>query len=212
MSPRLLVVAGLAATILTRAATPLAAQEPAGLDHGARTRDTAKSLCFWARPLATCRTFFLTEAHLRYRFTSDTAVYGQTKIYLTGELGVMRNIAPTRSIGVSVFGGYDWGVEDARLGAKGRYRWWAGSTSRFDVQAGVVWTPHKTPRGDALGALVGADYSLGDKLLVTTELDFISGEPAMPATYFGVGLGTHLGIVAYAGAAALGLLALLAVD
>ncbi len=178
-----------------------------------------QSTCFWPKPLPGCRSFVLTESHFRYRVTP--AAGGQTKIYLTGEAGWMRNLAPSRSVGVSVFAGYDWDVEDARFGLKGRYRWWVGSQSRFDAQAGLV----TTSEGNS-GALAGINYSLGDKVMLTAEVDYIPGErveestcaplcpsgDTMPAVYLGGGLGSSLGIVSYAGAVVLGILALLVQD
>jgi hypothetical protein len=195
---------------------------PVGLmaqETDASSATVPRGTCFWAKPLPACRSFILTESHFRYRVTTGSG--GQTKIYLTGEAGWMRNSTPTRSAGVSAFAGYDWDVEDARFGLKGRYRWWVGSRSRFDAQAGLLTTSEGNP-----GVLAGVNYSFGDKVMLTAELDYIPGErieestcaplcpsgDTMPAVYLGGGLGSGLGIASYVGAVALGILALLAQD
>ncbi len=74
-------------------------------------------LCFSAKPLPRCRSFLVTEAHVRYRLSGP-----EPGVYPTAELGWMVNGRGKHSYGFSVFGGQDITWETTRAGLKGRYR------------------------------------------------------------------------------------------
>ncbi len=175
-------------------------------------------LCFSAKPLPRCRSFLVTEAHVRYRLSGP-----EPGVYPTAELGWMVNGRGKHSYGFSVFGGQEITWEVTRAGLKGRYRRWLGKGMSLDLSAGLVFTS----RGDGFlgadqaGVTVGGGVNFG-VLAVTAQFDYIPAEasgvppglilpwregPDTPAIYIGAALGSKPGAVVMAAAALIGAVA-----
>lgn len=170
--------------------------------------------CVNAKPSPHCRSFLVTEAHVRYRLSGP-----DPGAYLTAELGWMVNGRGKHSYGFSVFGGQDITWEVARGGLKGRYRRWLGKGMSLDLSAGVVLTSTGDGflRSDKAGVTVGGGINFG-ALAVTVEFDYIPAEeyvppetwrpwregPDTPAIYLGAALGSKPGAVVMAAAAWIG--------
>ena len=180
-------------------------------------------LCFSAKPLPRCRSFLVTEAHVRYRLSGP-----EPGAYPTAELGWMVNGRGKHSYGFSVFGGQDITWEEARAGLKGRYRRWLGKGMSLDLSAGLVLTSAGDRgflRADKAGVTVGGGVNFG-VLAVTVEFDYIPAEeyvppermlpwregPDTPAIYIGAALGSKPGALVMAAAAWFGALAAIMPD
>src|SRR6266852_2852174 len=103
-SARLLFAAALGA------ATPLASQA------------APRAVCSSGRPADACRWFVITES--RYQFNLTDAGTTGMRHYLLAEAGLLRNVSPTSAVGVTLWGGYDFGYEATRLGISARQRRW----------------------------------------------------------------------------------------
>ena len=172
-----------------------------GLVNHVRTR----RLCFSAKPLPRCRSFLVTEAHVRYRLSGP-----EPGVYPTAELGWMVNGRGKHSYGFSVFGGREITWEATRAGLKGRYRRWLGHGMSLDLSAGLVLTSagdRGLLRADKAGVTVGGGVNFG-VLAVTAQFDYIPAEARTwrggPAIYLGAALGSKPGAVAMAAVALVG--------
>ncbi len=178
-----------------------------------------KGFCFYSGPPSSCGSFLVTEANARYRVT--TSVGGQSRFYLTGEAGWMKNRGERAALGGTGFFGYDFNGEISRVGIKARYRRWLGGSHRLDLSAGPMYT---SAGEGGVGVVVGVDYGLHDAFLLSLELDYAPVErhiafdcpspigapcPATtsPTLYVGAGFGRKLGIASYGVALLAGLLA-----
>ncbi len=182
-----------------RSAATLAPQHPSGL-------------CVLAASLPDCGSYLITEAHARYRVSSSA---GQSAFYLTAEVGWMKNLGDA-AVGVTVFGGHDFGFETGRAGVKGRYRRWLGGSHRIDLSAGLLLTSEGAELFGLAGPglVVGLGYTLNDWLHLTAEVDYAPAESTpepygltTPSLYIGAGLGKKPGLLSYAVAALVGVLA-----
>ena len=183
-----------------------------------------RGLCIWSAWLPSCKSFLVIESHARYRMT--TSAGGQSRFYLTGELGWMRNVGRANAVGGSAFAGYDWDGEITRGGIKARFRRWLGPVQQVDLSVGAFLTS----AGDGgVGVLAGIDYGLGDLLLATVEVDYAPGERDLgydwacspeddpsecrlgratsPTVFVGFAVGKGMAAVSYGIAGLLGLLA-----
>lgn len=210
---------------LTPCAVGAQEQEWAGL-----ASTEPKGFCFLAAPPEQCGSYLITEAHARYRVSSAA---GQTPIYLTAEAGWMKNLGGA-AVGITVFGGHDFGFETGRAGLKGRYRRWLGGPHRVDLTAGLLLTSEGTELFGLAGPglVVGVGYTLGDWVHLSAELDYAPAEatpeilcephdpggsdcwwawhydgPSTPSLYIGAGVGRKAGLLGYALAAVIGVLA-----
>ncbi len=87
------------------------------------------------KPLPACRTFPITEIGLNYRVSSDQATDQQ--LYITSDLGFMRNLNPRYALGASNFVGFGDDSE-FRGGLKPRMRRWFTNGTRIDVSPGIL--------------------------------------------------------------------------
>lgn len=195
------------------------------------------SLCFKARPRPWCKSFLLTEANFYYRLYPtidfEAAVTGHggfgsrntgpsvdTPWYLSADIGWMWNLSTRSAVGGSIFAGYEFGWENYQYGLRGRYRWWLGSGSSLGASAGVVYGSYAGIGKDP-GFTGRLTLSLWDTLLLSAALDYVpvyvtedgryySDEPTGYGERFYVGAssGSRLGIVSYAVAGLLALMAL----
>ena len=142
--------------------------------------------------------------------------------YLTADIGWMKNVSQRDALGVSVFGGPEFGFDQVQYGARGRYRRWLGERSSMDVSAGVVLGTTADIGKPGFSGVI--DFTLSDLFLVSFGLDYANTEAcaleesmAQPScgerhdtrSYLGVGLGSKLGLVGYGVAGIVGLLALI---
>ncbi|HSG81151.1 MAG TPA: hypothetical protein VLC48_02790 [Gemmatimonadota bacterium] len=185
------------------------------LDGGAG----AKGLCFEGRPGASCSSFLLTQARVQYRLSPATA--DPTRWYLTADLGWMKNISQHDALGVSVFGGPEFGFEEVQYGLRARYRRWLGERSGVDVSAGAVFGTTANIGEPGFSGAIDLNYS--DLFLASFVLEYantsvcaleegwlnrVCGTSYKTRTYLGIGLGSKLGLVSYGIAGLVGLLAL----
>jgi hypothetical protein len=203
----------LAVVFLTASVEVLAQQSPAG-------DAAAKSLCFAGRPREYCSSFLLTQARVQYRLSPATA--DPVRWYVTADIGWMKNISRRDALGVSVFGGPEIGFEEAQYGLRGRYRRWVGERSSIDVSMGAVFgTTYDIGAPGFSGIL---DYTISDLFLASFGVDYANTSSCalhedmfdsscetkyVGRTYLGVGLGSKLGLAAYAVGGVVGLLAAL---
>jgi hypothetical protein len=175
-----------------------------------------RGFCWTARPLESCRTFFVAEAGA-YTALASTRYTRRgfdgrvtRSMHLTGhagwEVGVMRNVSSRDAVGAAVLAGADANGE--RIALKGRYRRWMRGNSAADAGAGVMLARRAEPYADPrtpgnlhvpVAGLTG-DVALGltDWVGVSVRGDLLvdrDGEPAS-AVYGGVKLGTRPGIAA----------------
>ena len=109
-------------------------------------------LCWPGRPAAACRAFIVNEASIglrvarsqgRYEGVDDEELEGYEAyvgppVYVIAELGWMYNHRPGSAVGVSVFGGPEFGYEEIQYGVKGRYRRWLDDNAAIDVSIGTL--------------------------------------------------------------------------
>lgn len=175
-----------------------------------------RGFCWTARPLESCRTFFVAEAGAYTALASTRYTRrgfdGQVtrSMHLTGhagwEVGVMRNVSSRDAVGAAVLAGADANGE--RIALKGRYRRWMRGNSAMDVGAGLMFARRAEPYADPQTpgnlhvpvAGITGDVALGltDWVGVSVRGDLLvdqDGEPAN-AVYGGVKLGTRPGVVA----------------
>lgn len=105
------------------------------------------------KPLPACRTFPITEIGLNYRVSSNPAFETVTfrdgsitdhyayrldqQLYITSDLGFMRNLSPRYALGASNFVGFGDDSE-FRGGLKLRVRRWFTNGTRIDVSPGIL--------------------------------------------------------------------------
>lgn len=170
-----------------------------------------RGFCWTARPLESCRTFFVAEgsayvavASTRYTrrdFDGRIARSKHLSWHAGWEVGVMRNVGPRDAVGAIVLVGADPNGE--RIALKGRYRHWTGRSSAMDVGAGMMFARRAEPQPDPQTpgnlhvpvAGVTGDVGLGltDWVGVSVRGDLLydqEGEPAS-AVYGGLKLGTR---------------------
>ncbi len=177
----------------------------------------ARTVCFRPAPLSHCRSFLLTQARFQYRLSPESA--NPTRWYLTGDVGWMMNVSERSALGMSVFGGPEFGFEEIQYGVKARYRRWLGERTGIDVSLGtVLGTESNIGRPGFTGAVefnmldlvsfsVGLDYtSQSTCALAASATAWSCGSAYGTRTYVGATLGSQLGIAAYSVAGMLGLL------
>lgn len=185
------------------------------------------SLCFTARPRPWCRWFLVTEANFYYRLHptfkpfEPTGPPVGTEWYLSADVGWMWNVSTRSAVGASIFAGHEFGWEGYPYGLRGRYRWWLSSRSSLGASGGIVFGSSQG-MGEDPGFTGRLTVGLGDLLLLSAQLDYV---PALLLVeqyyeeykdykdygerfYLGASLGSWLGIVSYAAAGLLGLVAL----
>ena len=180
----------LAAILVATLADTSAAQAP----------DSAQGRsCFRGRPLAQCRSFWITEAGYGLRLSSVDQQTGYRPggwLLPSVELGGMRNLSSRVAVGASIGAGV---LGDAYLTAKPRIRYWLSPTAALDFAPGLVLT------GSQEIERVTADASVmfGDRVGITAqtfivpETTYQAGEPTTRkrlAVYLGLRLGSKLGV------------------
>lgn len=167
------------AAVLLMPATPLAAQ----------------GFCFHGRPQDRCSAFLVTEAGAALSVPTDD------DLNFTFQTGVLFNVGPRSAVGGVLLGGAF--QNDARLGARIRYRHWLTSRLTLDVAPGLlVVNDAFTSREPGFSGEVSIGY--GEWAAVTTQLEILPFEFATETRgFFGLKLGSYPGAVATAGAAVL---------
>ncbi len=171
---RLIVLASL---LLTWSAQ---AQEPHALNSAEE-----RALCFRGHPLAECRSFFITEAQVGYRFV-DSGFGGDLHgIVLGGDVGWMRNLDSHNAIGGAV------GANNLYITLGPRYRRWLTDAAALDIGLSAAWEPGRIEivelhvammYGDRVGVWVNATH------------DFGRGDPGLA---IGIQTGSEPGLIAY---------------
>lgn len=176
--------------------------------------DTAAPICWRARPLAECRRWVITEVAMEQPMGSTGAdhTFGPGGSYysddfgtrLTFTLGGMKNVGPTRAVGLTAALSMDDPDALVPNRVEARYRRWIDRTNGFDLSAGLA---RKTIRGDdelqsivALGPTVSAGVTT-TYFGIDGRVDLLrgNGRPVM-ATFIGVRAGSRAGpIVAVSG-------------
>jgi hypothetical protein len=172
-------VAWLVAAAATAVVSSLGAQAP------------AKSLCFRGRPPDRCRWFFITESRYHYRLTPGTTRDQRgdpgtsfLRHYLLAEAGLMRNVSPDWAVGVTLWGGHDFGFETARFGMAARARrWLAGSA--LEASLGPAYTSKTVGKGitAALGAAARIDWNVRDVVNLGLRAEWVPEGRACPPQF-----------------------------
>lgn len=164
----------------------------------AKTRDdsTAKRSCFRGRPLAQCRTFWITEFGYSHRFDqqSDPDSSGSSNYYFTWELGRMVNLNTQTALGGTLFVGAD--EHGWRIGIKPRYRRWLNQTISFDLSTGILIAGGNSELEAKFPGFTGhLGLSFGDWLALTGQMEIMRLETAGTdvAWYGGLKVGSHAG-------------------
>ena len=175
--------------------------------------DTGK-VCFAAKPLPECRTFWLTEVGY-YKRAFGYGVFPASPLpderrpdldsHGSWEVGLMSNRSPRTAVGATVLVGI--GGSTSRLGLKGRYRRWIPERKFVEVSAGALRVATNTPysAGRITGFGITGDVSVGwrDWVALTARGDAVRGSGhTAGAVYAGVRLGSYPAIVATAAVAA----------
>jgi hypothetical protein len=180
---------------------------------GAQTTPDSGSVCFEARPLPECKTFWLTEAGY-YRPVigtgstqrNQTAGFDGPELarYYSWELGGMSNRSRRTAVGATFLIGME-----GRFGLKGRYRRWLPNRGFVDASAGalraMVHLP--APHFDTPSYGITGDVALGwrDWAAITVRADALrGGGRTTAALYGGVHLGSYPAVLATAAAIAYG--------
>ncbi|HEU4723916.1 MAG TPA: hypothetical protein VFU59_01330 [Candidatus Eisenbacteria bacterium] len=105
---------------------------------------------FWrGRPLPECKSFLITEVGAHYLLNLEKIPYRQREIFITADLGYMRNRNPREAIGGLIhFGG---GGDFTGLGPGVRYRRWLADEIAADFTVGLDVIGSAEP-GDGFGA------------------------------------------------------------
>lgn len=140
-----------------------------------------KPVCFRGRPADQCRWFLITESRYHLRLAPGVTVdeWGDpgttyTRHYLLAEAGLMRNLPPTAAVGLTAWGGYDFGYETTRLGLALRGRRWIGRRSSLEGSLGVGYTSDggRTLTA-ALGLIAWVDVNLAELLQLGVRVEWM---------------------------------------
>ena len=93
-------------------------------------------VCWRGKPFPECHTFILTDLGVYARLDDDPTQAANQSIFFTLDLGLMKNVSPTTSIGGTFYGGS--GDSHARVGGRFRYRRWLSRNFAFDVAPGLI--------------------------------------------------------------------------
>jgi hypothetical protein len=153
----------------------------------------AQGLCFHGHPQARCSAFLVTEAGAAFSVPIDDDPN------LTFQAGVMFNVGPRSAVGGVLLGGAF--QNDARLGARVRYRHWLTPKLTLDVAPGLLFVNDAfTSQEPGFSGELSVGY--GEWVAVTAQLEVLPFEFATETRgFFGLKLGSYPGAVATAGAA-----------
>lgn len=153
----------------------------------------AQGFCFHGHPQERCSAFLVTEAGVGLSVpTDDDANF-------TFQSGVLFNVGPRSAVGGVLIGGAF--QNDARLGARVRYRHWVTPQLTLDVAPGLLFVNDAfTSREPGFSGELAVGY--GEWVAVAAQLEVLPFEFATDTrAFFGLKLGSYPGAVATAGAA-----------
>jgi hypothetical protein len=148
----------------------------------------AGSLCWSGKPMPECRTFLVTELGVYGRLDEDPTMAANNTLFLSLDLGLMKNISTKAAVGFTAYGGS--GDAHARVGVRFRYRRWLSRHTSLDFAPGLILYgsedggyTHQAP-----GAVLGATWNWRDWVAVGVEVEhsryeiegYIPGEFAAP--------------------------------
>lgn len=156
-------------------------------------------LCFRGQMRPGCEWFFVTESGYGFGLT------GGGRHYLSGDVGLMRNLSGRDAIGGTLFGGFiaDNGF-DGRWGVKVRYRRWMSDVTSLEISPGIAMFQIPGTGESRLGFTSHLAVNLADKLVLFAQVEandrtwFEVSEFGMPIEHTASGsaawyLGTRLG-------------------
>ncbi len=167
----------------------------------------APKACFWAESWPECRSHWITEAGLVYRFNDELEGWRNTYSYggdvddrfsdhllYTIELGYMRNKTARHSYGGGLEVVYDDKQAEVRVAVRPRFKWWFGHDFSLDVSPGLyVWTESSGAPGYSLSAT----WFWRNELGVTARADYVrpSENPDWKTSFYGgVRFGSETGL------------------
>ncbi|MDH3292516.1 MAG: hypothetical protein OEO20_12480 [Gemmatimonadota bacterium] len=153
----------------------------------------AQGFCFHGRPQARCSAFLVTEAGAALSVPTDDDPN------ITFQTGVLFNVGPRSAVGGVLLGGAF--QNDARLGARVRYRHWLTPKLTLDVAPGLLFVNDAfTSQEPGFSGEVSVGY--GEWAAVTAQLEVLPFEFATETrAFFGLKLGSYPGAAATVGAA-----------
>jgi len=164
----------IACCFLALGTTPLAAQDA----------PAPKTFCFRGQRADACRWFFITES--RYHFPLGGGRGTTSQHYLVAEGGLMRNVSATTAVGVTLWGGRDFGAETTRLGVSARARRWLSPHRSVEGALGPLYTSRGQGGGGggtALGAGGRVGLNFGDLLSLGLRIEWVPEGGRCPPQY-----------------------------
>jgi len=164
--------------------------------------------CFRGKPLPDCRSFWITESSILYRF--DNGGFGEwhQRLYYLAELGTMYNVNRTTAVGWSASLGFDDLVNDTRFYIGGRYRRWYSRRIATDVGLSLLVSGSKsTSPGLAANASVLVNEDGG----LSVRMEWLKHEATSTsavAWYGGIKFASEAGIIVAVGGTLIALLIL----
>lgn len=165
--------------------------------------------CFRGRPLPECKSFWITESGAFYHLNahagdrwSDREIY--ENLYYTWEIGVMVNRSSRTAYGGTFYVGWDGYINDARLGFKGRWRWWLSPHTALDLSPGILFSDKIS---DSPIWCLSASLCGNDRIMVIAQVEMVTwkkirsnnigyfGEGTDLLLYGGLRFGAEAGIV-----------------
>lgn len=155
--------------LLTLGTSPLAAQDA----------PAPRTLCFRGQRADACRWFFITESRYHFLLAGSRESWSDagsaiTRPYLVAEGGLMRNISPTTAVGMTLWGGYDFGYETTRLGISARARRWLSPQRSIEGALGPLYTSRwQAGGGSTLGAGGRVGLNFGDRVSLGLRIEWV---------------------------------------
>lgn len=175
------------------------------------TSQTPAHFCVWPASRPPCSSWFITEAGLYTRFTDLQP--SDERLLFEYTLGWMRNVGSRTAVGIEVFGGIEGEV---RGGAALRVRQWRSPRVALDLALGSHLFGDASSQDVTPGSpMVTVRLTYADKIAATGRLDVLklrcgidcyARNPNATSTrlYLGAELGSKLGVLGMAVAAAAG--------
>jgi len=151
-----------------------------------------KNVCFRGRSAAACRWFLITEARYNYRLNASQAsdrwagwAGNPLPHYLLAEAGLMRNTGASWAIGVTLWGGHDFGYEAAHAGVSARARRWLEGGTNVEGSLGLAYTSKGIGQGiiPGLGAAGRIDWNLRDLVSLGLRVEWLPEGRRCPPQY-----------------------------
>jgi hypothetical protein len=156
----------------------------------------AGQACFRGRPLPECRTFWITEAGVLYRFNLPESNHNwHETLMFNWELGLMFNRSKRYAIGGSFFLNFDDYSNNTLVGFRPRYRHWLSPRISLDIAPGIILSESKTRNFAFSGEVM---LGVEDIIAAVARLDLVGRESISangPTLYGGLIFRSYPGLI-----------------